>query len=105
MSGGVVGARLRPLLSVPSPKHKRRTWQLWFARFPIIWRSIPETTQLPANPGKKTAERRSVVAGQDVTLEPATVCVRQSGFDNRANRREPQHVLDVLLLASPSVRG
>src|SRR5438552_18650479 len=56
-------------------------------------------------PRKKTAERRSVVAGQNLTVEPATVCVRQSSFDNRANRGEPQHVLDVPLLASPSVRG
>src|SRR5437762_8122591 len=104
MSGGVLADRFRPPLFVPFQKNKRHTWQLWFARFPILWRSIPETTQLPANPGKKTAERRSV-AGQNLTFEPATVCVRQSSFDNRANRREPQHVLDVPLLASPSVRG
>src|SRR5437016_9521035 len=105
MSGGVLADRLRPTLFVPFPKNKRHTWQLWFARFPILWRSILETTQLPANPGKKTAERRSVVADQDPTVEPATVCVRQSNFDNCANRREPQHVLDVPLLASSSVRG
>src|SRR5436190_19255565 len=104
MSGRVLADRFRPPLFVPFPKNKRHIWQLWFARFPILWRSILETTQLPANRGKKTAERRSVVAGQNRTVEPATVCVRQSSFDNRANRREPQHVLDVPLLASPSVR-
>src|SRR3989440_5422492 len=104
MSGGFVPDRLLPPLFVPFQKNKRHTWQLWFARFPILWRSILETTQLPAKLGKKTAERRSVVAGQNLTVEPATVCVRQSSFDNRANRREPQHVLDVPLLASPSVR-
>src|SRR2546421_1155117 len=76
MSGGVVADRFRPPVFVPFPKNKRHTWQLWFARFPILWRSILETTQLPANPGKKTAERRSVVACQNLTVEPATVCVR-----------------------------
>src|SRR5438445_8940090 len=105
MSGGAVADRFRPLLFVPSPKNKRHTSQLWVARFPIVSRLILATTQLPANPEKKTAERRSVAAGQDPTVEPAMVCVRQSGFDNRANRRESHHVPDVPLLASPSVRG
>src|ERR1700730_8840824 len=104
MSGGAVADRFRPTLFVPFLKNKRHTWQLWFARSPTLWRSISETTRLPANPGKKTAERRSSVAGQDLKVGPATVCVRQSNFDNRANRREAQQVLDFPLLALTPVQ-
>src|SRR6266498_3451318 len=59
--------RFRPLPFVPFLKNKSHTWQLWFARSPALWRSIPETTLLPANPERKIAEHRSVVAGQDET--------------------------------------
>src|SRR5271157_6634908 len=105
MNGGVVADRLRPPGFVPFPKHQRHTWQLWFVRSPTLWRSIPETTQLPAGHEKKTAERRSVVAAQDLTAELATACVQRSSFDNCANPREAQRVLDVPLLALRSVRG
>src|SRR6266446_3795512 len=105
MSGGAVADRFRPTLFVPFLKNKRHTWQLWFARSPTLWRSIPETTLLPANPEKKTAEHRFVVAGQNLTLAPATACARQSRYDNRASQKESQHVLDVPLLASPPVQG
>src|SRR6266849_9950698 len=98
MTGGVVADRLRPTLSVPFPKDKRHTWQPWFARSPTAWRSILETTPPPATP-EKTAERRSVAAGQDVTVKPAIACVRQSRSDNRATQKEYRHVLDVLLPA------
>src|SRR5208337_2310901 len=105
MSGGVVADRLRPPVFVPFPKHQRHTWRLWFVRSPTLWHLIPETTQLPVGREKKTAERRSVAAAQDLTAELATACARQSSFDNRANPREARRVLDVHLLASPSVRG
>src|SRR5882672_2458577 len=94
MSGGVVADRFRPTLFAPFLKNKRHTWQLWFARSPTLWRSIPQTTLLPANPEKKTSEHRSVVA-----------CARQSRYDNRASQKESPHVLDVSLLASPPVQG
>src|SRR5947207_5104681 len=103
MSGGAVADRFRPPPFVPFLKNKSHTWQLWFARSPALWRSIPETTLLPANPERKIAEHTSVVAGQDETL-PATACARQSGLDTRACPWESQQVLDVPLLASPSVR-
>src|SRR6267154_6908364 len=102
MSGGAFADRLRPKVSAPSPKDKRHTWQRWFARFPSAWHSILATTPPPANPGK-TVERRSVAAGQDVTVTPATACVRQSRYDNRAVEKEFRHLLDVALPASPSV--
>src|SRR5260370_37048450 len=102
MSGGAVADRFRPTLFVPFPKNKRHTWQRWFVRFPKVWRSILETTPLPVNP-EKTAEHRSVVAGQDATLAPATACARQWRYDNRPTGRESQNVLDVRLLALTSV--
>src|SRR5258708_36863463 len=105
MSGGVVADRFRPTLFAPFLKNKRHTWQLWFGRSPTLWRSIPETTLLPANPGKKTAEHRSVVVGQDATPASARACALQSRCDNRASQTESQHVLDVPLLASPPVQG
>src|SRR5437868_6974122 len=97
MSGGAVADRFRPTLFVPFLKNKRHTLQLWFARSPVAWRSIPATTLLPANPEKKTAEHRSLVAAHDLTVEPATACAWQSSFDNRANPREARRVLDVPL--------
>src|SRR5437868_9878908 len=103
MSGGVVADRFRQTLSVPSPKDKRHTWQLWFARSPTAWRSILETTPLRASP-EKTAEHRFVAAGQVVTVARATACVRQPRYDNRAIEREHGQILDVLLPASPSVQ-
>src|SRR5216684_6624205 len=104
MSGGAVADRFRPTLFVPFLKNKRHTCQPWFAQSPALWRSIPETTLLPAGPEKKTAEHRSVAAGQAPTL-PATACARQSRYDNRASQKESQRVLDVPLLASPPVQG
>jgi len=83
MISGAVADRFRPPPFVPFLKNKSHTWQLWFARSPTLWRSIPETTLLPANPERKIAEHRSVVAGQDGTL-PATACARQSSLDTRA---------------------
>src|SRR5258708_11134596 len=103
MSGGAVADRFRPTLFVPFPKNKRHTWQRWFVRFPTLWRSILETTPLPVNP-EKTAEHRSVVAGQDATLAPATACARQSRYGNRATGGESQHFLGFPLLAVRSVR-
>src|SRR5260370_15785825 len=105
MSGGAVADRFRRTLFVPFLKSKRHTWQLWFARSPTLWRSIPATTLLPANPEKKTAEHRSVVACQNLTLAPATACARQSRYDKRANQKASPPVLDVALLASPTVLG
>src|SRR5271166_2669003 len=104
MIGGAVADTLRPPPFVPFLKHQRHTWQLWFVRSPTPWRLIPETTQLPAGREKKTAARRSVVAAPDPTVELAAACARQSGFGNCANPRGAQRVLDVPLLASPSVR-
>src|SRR6266436_9159703 len=98
MIGGVVADRLRPTLSVPFPKDKRHTWQPWFARSPTTWRSILETTRPPVNP-EKTAEHRSVAAGQDVTAAAATACVRQSRYDNRATEKEYRHFPDIALPA------
>src|SRR6202453_2973807 len=92
MSGGVVAARFRPPVFAPFPMHKRRTSRFWFARFPIVWRSIPETTPPLANP-EKTAGRRCVAAVRDVTARPAAACARQSRYDSRARRREAQRVL------------
>src|ERR1700740_753278 len=105
MSGGAVANKFRLPLFVPFLKNKRHTWQLWFARSPTLWRSIPETTRLPANPEKRTAERRSGVAAQDPTVEPAAACAWQSSFDSSVSQKESQHVLDVPLLASPPVQG
>src|SRR5260370_37839355 len=104
MIGGVVADRLRPTLSVPFPKDKRHTWQPWFARSPTAWRSILETTRPPVNP-EKTAEHRSVAAGQDVTAAPATACVRQSRYDNRATEKGSRQLLDGGLPSSPSVQS
>src|SRR5258708_25218657 len=102
MIGGVVADRLRPTLSVPFPKDKRHTWQPWFARSPTTWRSILETTRPPVNP-EKTAEHRSVPAGQDVTAAAATACVRQSRYDHRATGKGSPQLPDVGLAASPFV--
>src|SRR5260370_9086824 len=96
MSGGAVADRFRPTLFVPFPKNKRHTWQRWFVRFPTLWRSILETTPLPVNP-EKTAEHRSVVAGQDATLAPATACAPQSPYHNPPTWEESPHFLDVPL--------
>src|SRR5258705_12001999 len=94
MSGGVVADRFRPTLFAPFLKNKRHTWQLWFARSPTLWRSIPQTTLLPANPEKKTSEHRSVVA-----------CARQTRYENRASRKGSPHVPDLSLLASTLATG
>src|SRR5579864_4917982 len=104
MSGGAVADRFRPPLFVPFLKNKRRTWQLWFARSPTLWRSIPETTLFPANPEKRSSEHRTVAACQDLNLAPARACARQSRYGNRASQKEFQYVLDVPLLALTSVR-
>src|SRR5690242_9410536 len=104
MSGGALADRFRPMVFAPFLKNKRHTWQLWFARSPILWRSIPETIQTPVNPEKRTAEHRSAEACQDLNLAPATASARQSRYDNRANQKESQHVLDVHLLASTPAR-
>src|SRR5207249_11001661 len=93
MTGGVVADRLRPTVSLPFPKETRHTWQPWFARSPAAWRLILETTLSPADP-EKTAEHRSVAAGQDVTVAPATACGRQLRYDNRATEKSSPHVLD-----------
>src|SRR5438477_5494592 len=100
MSGGAVADRFRPPPFVPFLKNKRHTWQLWFARSPTLWRSIPETTRLPGSRERKTAQRKSFVAGQGLHLLPARVCARQWRYDNRASQQEAQHGIDVPLLAS-----
>src|SRR5260370_22528409 len=101
MSGDAVADRFRRTVSVPFLKNKRHTWQLWSARFPVLWRSIPETTRLPVNPGKKTAEHRSFVACQDLNLAPAKACAPQSRYEKRANQKEFQQVPDVPVSPSP----
>src|ERR1700732_315688 len=101
MSVGAVSDRFRPTVFVPSPKQQRRTSRLLFLRYRAVWRSILETTPLPGNRAKKTAERTSVVTGQGLTIGPATVCVRRSSFDNRAAEEPFPRSLEVLLPASP----
>src|SRR5260370_19970448 len=101
MSGGAVADRFRRTLFVPFLKSKRHTWQLWFARSPTLWRSIPETTLLPANPEKKTAEHRSVVAGQNLTLAPATACGPQTPYHKPPKQEESPHFLRVAPFPSP----
>ena len=58
--------------------------RIFFATSPL---SIPETTRRPVNRERKIAEHRSFVACQDLNLAPATVCARQSHYDNRASQK------------------